>query len=203
MKKFILRLVSLTAVFSLLLPLVGCGGSSDNDNSSDDTPALHESYIQALSIPCTASEMTSSIVSKYETLTASYTAAYTNDAVSVTFKKQTMGVIDENTTEDDLVKEETGSATINPDGSSDGKLGALAVSLFLRRISLTGVTEYEDTGSELTFKVKSADSKNVFGCECEYDVDVKISLTDGRINKIYLSYEAKSGNVTAECKYTY
>ena len=187
------------------LTLVSCSGQEDQDEGDDnnETPVLHESYVTALASPALSATMTSNITSSLGRLEASYSATYNNGEVNVSYTRSTFGTIDENTSADDLISTVTDTAVIRADGSSDGKIGALASALLRRELNLSGVSEYTDKDGSLSFTVTSENSGAVFGNICEYDVAVTITLNDGRIDKISLSYESESGTVMAECSYKY
>lgn len=199
MKRSILRLIALVMVFLLALPLASCGKEDD----SDDTPVPHEAYVKAFETAPSSATMTATMNATIGRLDASYTVTYSGNTAYVSYTRTQFGAIDETTSQDEIISTESGTLEMKTDGTETGGVGVLASALIIRSLSLSSVTDYEDTGSELSFTVKAEDSAKVFGRECEYDVDVTITLSDGRIDKISLSYEAQSGLVTAECEYEY
>ena len=199
MKKRTLRITALLLALLFALPLVSCG--KDKDDS--DTPQPLAAYTNALSETPKSAAATSMMTTSLGRLEATYAATYNDGAISVSFTRLTFGKIDSSTTEDELTETVTGTAQIGADGSSGGKIGALMTALLTRRLSLDKITEYEDKDGTLSFTVNASDSEYVFGGECEYDVAVTITLKDGKIEKISLSYESGSGTVNAECIYAY
>ncbi len=195
MKKSTLRTLALLLALLMLFSLVSCSG---DDDGKGDTPVLHEAYVNALSAPAASAEMTSKLHVTPTPLEAAYQVTYLNGRAEVLYTRSRFTTVAPDTGK---IETETGIMYIEKDGSTAGEIGVLAKALITRRISLSGVTEYDDTDNTLTFTVKAADSVSVFGGECEYDVTVSIFLKDGSVEKITVSYVSDSGNVTAECNY--
>lgn len=189
------RITALAAVACLLISIVSCGGK--HKALAPFSASIEDSQPRVASVH-------SEIDSQLGLIGADYTASYSNGKITVDYTKNSVSAIGPETDEDDLFPTESGTVTINRDGTVTGKLGALVKSLLTLSIVLDGdAITYEVNGSSLSFTVTADNTERVFGVNIGYPVSATIVLSEDEIASVTLTYTAESGDVTVECEYSF
>lgn len=183
------RLAAFSLALLLCLPLASC-----SDELSPFKSALRKEPQR-----CT---VTTSLDSALGMLTAEYAAEYKSDLIEVIYEKDSLGKLDESTGEDGIIIRTPGTAVIDKDGSVEGELGALVLSVITRNIRLDNDSIAYTLGAEvLSFTVKSGNCERVLGVDLGYDAEVEIFLSDDALSKITVKYTTASGDAMLEAKY--
>ena len=176
--------------------LAACGGAAElrpyKAALGDSTP--------------TGAVLKTSLDSDLGELCAEYTAAFSDGAISVEYKRDTVTEFDPDIADSGKITETEGSYAKAADGTVTGEISPLVLSVLTRGITLDeGYISAYAVGEEgtLSFSVSAENTETVFGTPIGYGVNCKITLAEKRITVIELSYTAASGEALVKCEYGY
>lgn len=189
-------------IFALLL-IIGCifAFASCGDDAEGETGVNLDAFKNAVA----ASNPTGAVINiEVDTalgkLENRYVVTYNQDGtVTVGFTEQSFVAFDPANPLAETKKTETGTVTIQADGTYDGKISGTAadiaagIALDVTKLTDASVTE----AGVLTAKVAAANTQGALGVNLGYDVDVKLSIFEGVVESLEMSYT----NTTITCVY--
>ena len=197
MKKLLCLMLALLMCASLM---VACGGDDD------DTPAVDDlaPFTAALTASAPKSaKITTVLTTELGALNAEYNVTYGEDgSVSITFTREKFNEITDTTTEFKSTVE--GTAAIDAAGNLSGDLGAGAVSS-AAAVNLTLSADkmtYTVDGGVLNATVTAANTQAVLGVAINADVTVKLTVANGKVSSLILTYTTTEGPAEIVAVYT-
>ena len=196
MKKILCLALALLMCASLM---IACG--DDPAPEVDDLKAFTDAL--AASAPKTA-KVNTTLESTLGELTAEYSVTYGEDGTAeLVFTREQFNEITADTTE--FKSTVTGSASIDAAGNLTGDLGEGAVSaatvlkLALAKDKMT----YTVDGGILTATVSAENVQSVLGVDTGAETTVKLTVANGVVSSLTVSYTTAEGPATVVAVYTY
>ena len=189
MKKIFAIILALACTFAMF----ACGGddaTAYQTDAKDFISAIESTEVTKLGVKVTAE-------TELGELTSTYTTEYAADGTS-TMTYAIEKFLTSDATDEKGVDEGTVTCDANGNysdgGAVSGKLGATGISF---DADSDKITNYEINGNTLTVIVSAADTAAVLGYEIASDAVVVITVADGKVTDVSLSYTG----VTIECTY--
>lgn len=190
------KLFALLLIIGCIFACVSCGDDAEGESGVN---------LDAFKNAVAASNPTGAVINiEVDTalgkLENRYVVTYNQDGtVTVGFTEQSFVAFDPANPLAETKKTETGTVTIQADGTYDGEISGTAaeiaagVALDVTKLTDASVTE----AGVLTAKVAAANTQSALGVNLGYDVDVKLSIFDGVVERLEMSYT----NTSITCVY--
>lgn len=208
MKKIIALLLALTCVFAL----AACGDEpdptptpdgGDNTNTYEDLAPFTAAI--AASNPASASINVAQTSTQFNvTMNGEYDVVYNEDgSATVEYSYDKYNEITDDTTE--VTTTVTGTATVDKDGNVTGSLNTTVTAATAIKVTLDGAKlgDYTVASGALIAKVAAADTASVLGVAISADVTLTITVANGNVATMTISYESTVGPVEIVCSYNY
>ena len=192
------RIIALFLAVLSLFAFVACKEDEPADNLAPFKAALGSAPVSAT--------VTSKIENASLTLNGKYEAAYTDGVATVTFTNEVLVAIPESGALTADTETVPGSATVNADGTvSAGAIGANYALLIARKITLdeSKMSACSVSGQVLVATISADNASALTAGYATTDVALNVTVSDGKLMGISISYGTASGNVSIVCDYRY
>ena len=204
MKKIIALLLALVCVISL----AACGEDEPAGGAELDafTAAVAAADPNGARIETSVSSDTFGV-----TLAGEYDVTYNEDgSATVAYTYEQLRLIADDTTSADGIKETlTGAATVAADGKvtvveGNGTIGAQITAVAGIKLNLDGSKmTYSVSSGMLSATVKAENTASVLGTAIASDVNLVVTVANGSVSAITLSYSTQDGAAEIVCLYNY
>ena len=194
MKRIIVLFLAVLSLFAF----VACKQDDPTDDLAPFKAALSSSPVSAT--------ITSKIENAALTLNGEYDVDYTVGVATVTFTNEVLVAIPENGSASAETEIVPGTATVNADGTvSSGAIGANYAALIARKITLdeSKMTTCSVSGQVLVATISADNATALTAGHANTDVTLNVTVSDGKVVGISVSYGTASGNVSIVCDYRY
>ena len=201
------KIIALLLALSCVLALSACGDDGENGND-----------LEAFTAAVSAADPTDAVLTTKVTSTTfdvtlegEYNITYNRDGTaSVTYSYQQLRLIDDSvSTTDSIMLPVEGAATIAADGTvttieGDGTVGAQLVAVAGVKLNLSASKmTYSVSAGMLTATIKAADTEAVLGTAVSADVNLVLTVANGAVSAITLTYDTTDGQAEIVCLYNY
>ena len=203
------RIIALLLALVCVVGLVAC--RDDEPSTGDDALAEFRSAIAAADPVSAGIDVVVSSTVFNETLSGSYDVFYNADgSATVEYSYEQLAIIDENTQVGDSTKETlVGVASVAADGTVTviegvGGVGAQITAVAGVKLNLDGSKmTYTASAGALTATVKAQDTASVLGVAISADVSLVVTVANGTVSAITISYSTAEATSKIVCLYYY
>ncbi len=201
MKKLLSALLALVMCMTLL---VSCKDEEDPEEPKDDLAPFTDAI--TASAPATAkitTKLTYELDSLTGTLNGEYNVTYGADgSATVSYTYEKLNEITEDTTE--FKSTVPGTATVDAQGNVTGDLGgsvtaATVLKLTLDKEKMTFTVE----GGVLTATISAENAVSVLGVDTGVEATLKLTVSDGKVSSVAITYTTAKGPAEIVAVYTY
>ena len=192
------RIIALLLAVLSLFAFVACKKNEPTDDLAPFKAALGSAPVSAT--------VASKIENTSLTLEGEYNVSYAAGVATVTFTNEVLVAIPENGSASADAETLSGSATVNADGTvSQGAIGANYAALIARKITLdkSKMTACSVAGQVLIATISADNATSLTAGHANTDVTLNVTIADGKLMGISVSYGTASGNVSIVCDYRY
>ena len=203
MKKLLLLVLTLALSLSLT---VACKKEEPDD--PDDNSSVLSPFTDAIasSAPVSASITTKlayTIDGLTGTLEGAYNVTYASDgSATVSYTKEVLNEINEDTTE--YKSTVPGTATVDAEGNVTGDLGgSVTAATVLKLTPDKDKMTFEIEGGVLTATVSADNAASVLGVNTGAETTLKITVSNGKVTSVAITYTTATGPAEIVAVYTY
>ena len=192
------RIIALLLAVLSLFAFVACKQDDPTDDLAPFKAALGSAPVSAT--------VTSKIENASLTLEGEYNVTYTDGVASVTFTNEVLVAIPDSGSASAETETVSGSATVNADGTvSAGAIGANYAALIARKITLdkSKMSACSVSGQVLVATISADNATALTAGYATIDVTLNVTVSDGKLMGISISYGTASGTVSIVCDYRY
>ena len=200
MKKLLLLVLTLALSLSLM---VACKKDEPEDNTDVLAP-----FTEAISSSAPVSakintELTYTIDNLTGVLKGEYNVTYAADgSATVSYTKEVLNEIDEDTTE--YKSTVPGTATVDAQGNVTGDLGgSVTAATVLKLTPDKDKMTFEIEGGVLTATVSADNAASVLGVNTGAETTLKITVSNGKVTSVAITYTTATGPAEIVAVYTY
>ena len=202
MKKLLLLVLTLALSLSLM---VACKKDEPEPEDNTDTLAPFTEAI-ASSAPVSAkidTKLTYTIDNLTGTLEGEYNVTYAADgSATVTYTKEVLNEIDEDTTE--FMTTVPGTATVDAQGNVTGDLGgSVTAATVLKLTPDKDKMTFTIEGGVLTATVSADNAASVLGVNTGAETTLKITVSNGKVTSVAITYTTATGPAEIVAVYSY
>lgn len=202
MKKLLSLILALTLCVALM---VSC---RDDEPEVDPAEAALNTFAAAVDASSPASaKITTKLIYELDSLTdtleGEFNVTYNQDgSASISYTKEVLNQITETTTE--FKSTVPGTATVDARGNVTGDLGGTVTAATVLRLNLDkDKMTFTAEGGILTATVTAENAASVLGVDTGAETTVKLTVSDGKLTSVVITFTTSQGPAEVVAVYTY